>query len=255
MIFPPDEQVKAGIVARDAIALGRKLCGQSDSLDAAKLDAEIESFIRDNGCTPALKGYKPPFSERTYEHSICLSLNQEAVHGVPEGKTINCLDDIITLDLVVRCNDWHVDTARTFTRTTKAKEALFVLTAEVICLGAQKAILPNKPMAMYGISVEKAAETLGMSVIKEYCGHGIGRGIHELPQVVNYCNDYQHIFQVGRSYAVEPVLAQTKTYELNHEHEDGWTVRANTLVAHNEDTVFISSNGIVNLTGDKNERE
>jgi methionyl aminopeptidase len=249
MLSPPNEQCRAGEIVRGAITLGRLLC--REPIDGAVLDKEIETFIRDEGGVPALKGYNPPFSEREYEHTICLSLNNEVVHGVPARPVTP--DDIISIDLVVGYQDWFADSARTFTHSSDTKKVRLVNASQVIFVGAQAAILPNQPMSLFGASVEIASQYVGYAPIREYCGHGIGQGIHMEPQILNYSHNGSDLFQVGRSYAVEPVLASRKTYVVKHDHPDGWTVYANCLTSHNEDTVFVSSNGIINLTGDNNE--
>ena len=240
---PPDEQVQAGIIAGKAIALGRELC--KTEVDGRLLDNEIEQFIRDNGGSPALKGYKPPFDSKTYGHSICLSVNNEAVHGTPI-KIVTPVD-LVTIDLVVNYNGWFADTARTFSYSTDQEIKSAVIKSETIFAASLAAITPNRTISLFGATVELSSEMMGCSVVKEYCGHGIGQGIHMEPQIVNY-NDYSVVnFEIGRSYAVEPVLAMKSNYRLEH-LEDGWTVSTNCLSTHNEDTVFISNKGVVNLT-------
>lgn len=247
MIFPPDEQVQAGKIAANAIALGKGLCEKT--IDGVRLDREIEAYIRDNGGEPALKGYHPPFSSKPYAHAICLSLDNEAVHG-PPIKLVGP-SRLITIDLVVSYKGWHADTARTFTWSDDLEKKTFAGASMAIFSGALAAIIQGQPIDLYGATVDTVSSQAGMGVLKQYCGHGIGKRIHMEPQVRNYAGNDGERFEMGRAYAVEPILANEREFELI-EDSDGWTVSADCLTSHNEDTVFIGTDGIINLTGDNN---
>ncbi len=242
---PPDEQVRAGQIAGDAIRLGKELC--QGTIDAKRLDLEIESFIRDSGGEPALKGYHPSFAIKPYEWTTCIAIDNEAVHGVP-SKLIG-KDHIVTIDLVVRYKGWNADTARTFTNSDDTVKMAFVKKSDYLFDLAVSVIEPTVPLALFGECVETCAKMFRMGVIKEYCGHGIGKDIHASPQVLNYYTTATEVFQVGQAYAVEPVLSINPTYRLSHSSHDGFTVTANCLTSHNEDTLFIGRNGVINLTG------
>jgi methionyl aminopeptidase len=247
MLSPPNEQVRAGQIVRGAIALGRSLC--TKPIDGEVLDREIETFIRDEGGVPALKGYVPPFTDAEYKHTICLSLNEEAVHGVPVKQVSP--DDLISIDLVVGVGGWFADSARTFTYSQDINKVQMVLRSFLIFRASQAAIMPNQFMSLFGMSIDIAAKHVGYAPVEEYCGHGIGQVIHASPQILNYQNSKPDLFHVGRAYAVEPVMAERRDYKLAHDHPDGWTVRADCLTSHNEDTIFVCQNGIVNLTSEE----
>ena len=246
MKSPPDEQVRAGQIANGAIKLGMELV-QNGGIDGVHLDREIEAFIRDEGGEPALKGYRPQFSRTPYEYTICLAKDNDVVHGVPR-KLIG-RESLVTIDLVVRYEGWHADTARTFTFSSDPEKQAFARNSRLIFASALDAIAPLQPISMFGMMVEGAAGIQDYGVVREFCGHGIGKEIHSEPQVLNYQHASLHAFEPGRSYAVEPVLTLNRAYSLSHD-SDGWTVSADSLASHNEDTVFISDNGVVNLTGD-----
>lgn len=248
MYEPPEEQVIAGRIASGAVQLGKDLC--RGAIDGIRLDSMLETYIRDHGGVPALKGYQPRFSQVPYEHTICLSVDRQVVHGVP----IQLVgpEALITIDLVVSCDGWHADTARTFTWGSDPLKQRFATESSAIFQGALKAIGPNQPTALYGTTVEMSAEYMGLGVIREYCGHGIGTEIHTEPQIVNYNKGQVDTFEVGKSYAVEPVLAYNPSYQLEH-HEDGWTISTDCLASHNEDTVFIAKDRVINLTGENDE--
>ncbi|MEE8113306.1 MAG: methionyl aminopeptidase, partial [Nitrososphaerales archaeon] len=220
MESPADEQVRAGQIARGAIALARNMCEKR--LDGLSLDKEIEQYIRDEGGTPALKGYHPSFASKPYEWTICLGVDEDAVHGVP----IKVVEPnmLITVDLVVEFGGWYADTARTFTLTDDVDKHWFARNSWDIFKASLDAIMPEQSINLYGMAVQSAAHIYGYSVVNEYCGHGIGRAIHTLPQVCNSPVQTKDVFQVGQSYAVEPILAINSTYSLRHEPDDGFSV-------------------------------
>lgn len=244
---PPNEQVRAGQIARGAIELARGLCEKA--IDGVRLDRTIEEYIRDQGGEPALKGYHPSFATTPYRWTICLSLDEDVVHGVPV-KLVGP-SRLITVDLVVSYKGWHADTARTFTISDDLVKRKFAAYSTMIFESAIDMIMPGQSINLYSTVVENGAKLNGYSVINEYCGHGIGEQIHDSPQVLNTTHPKQGVFQVGQSYAVEPVLAIQDHYSLKHEPNDGFSVRADCLTSHNEDTVFVGPNGIVNLTGNE----
>ncbi len=249
MRSPPNEQVKAGKIANAAIRLAKELC--LGGIDGQQLDREIETFIRDAGATPALKGYHPSFSTKPYEWTICLSLDEGVVHGVP----LKPVDptQIITVDLVVECDGWHADTARTFTHSEDLLKRKFVTDSIVIFETAKKMVTPLGFINLFSAIVEAGVKLQNFGIITEYCGHGIGKEIHSSPQIHNSIDNGKNMFEVGQAYAVEPVLAIRPNYLLNHDHEDGFSVSADCLVSHNEDTLFIGSGGVINLTGNQYE--
>lgn len=247
MESPANEQVRAGEIARDAIDFARELC--SRGIEGLELDTQVEQFIRDSGGTPALKGYHPSFSKKPYEWTICLAVDEDVVHGVPFK--LVAPHNIITVDLVVGYEGWYADTARTFTFSTDKSKQQFVKNSTSIFNASLDMVMPQQLIDLYGMTVEEGAEMFGYSVVNEYCGHGIGKEIHAPPQVCNTQTRTREVFQVGKSYAVEPVLAIKPTYSLRHEPNDGFSVKADCLVSHNEDTIFVGRNGVVNLTSNQ----
>ncbi len=241
MNLPPTEQVEAGKIAYGAIELGKELCRQD--IHGLELNCQIEEYIKDMGGIPALKGYQPSFSSKPYQYAICLALDNDVVHGVPTK--IICPGRLITIDLVVEYEGWFADTARTFTYGLTRKR--FADISKLIFELSQDAIVPMQSIDLFGAVVQRMAQSSNFSVIKEYCGHGIGQSIHLPPQIVNYNTESSELFQVGKAYAVEPVLAINEWYTLS-EADDGWTVQADCFASHNEDTVFISRQGAINLT-------
>ncbi len=242
---PPDEQIVAGRVARNAIALGMCLCEKEVS--GTQLDKEIETYIKDNGCFPALKGYKPPFTERIYQHTICLALNNQAVHGVPKDVPIK-REDLVTIDLVVGHKGWYADTARTFTFSNNAVKKGMVTKIIAVHTNALGILTPNLKIKIYAEFCERVAtEICDVGIVREFCGHGIGQHIHDVPQVPSSFTQSEEIFVKGKAYAIEPIISLNKKYTLV-DGDDGWTVSADCLTAHMEDTIFVSDVGVFNLT-------
>ena len=241
---PPNEQVRAGEIARDAIDCAKELCQQP--IEGKQLDKEIEMFIRDSGGKPALKGYHPSFSVKPYEWTICLSLDQDVVHGIPLKPVYP--NDMITVDLVVEYEGWHADTARTFTYSDCQIKQRFIGISDVIFSFVMTCVTPHQDISFVGKAVEMCAKVRNYGIIREYCGHGIGQSIHSSPQIPNYFHPGKELFEVGKSYAVEPVIAINPNYSLSH-NDDGFTVSADCLVSHNEDTLFIGADKVINLTG------
>jgi len=247
MLSPPNEQVRAGQIARDSIKLAMSLC--RDDIDGLRLDKEIEQFIRDEGGKPALKGYHPHFADEPYKHTICLAVNQDVVHGIPHKPVLTT--DLVTVDLVVEYDGWFADTARTFTTSGDTQRKQFAHNSSAIFTSALDMVLPEQSINLFGMMVENAALMHGYGVIKEYCGHGIGQTIHSEPQVCNHPTIEKLTFQAGRSYAVEPLLSINPTYTLREYPKDGYSINSNCLVSHNEDTLFVGSDRVINLTGNE----
>jgi len=243
METPSTEQIIAGSLVRDAIKFGIELCKKP--ITGTQLDKQIEEFIKDNSGVPVLKGYKPPFTDKTYQHTICLSRNNEAVHGVPNE--LNVAEDLITIDLVVGYKGWHADSARTFTYSSDLAKKAMVEKIQAVHNNSLSVIFPNASLNYYADYCQRIAAICRVGIVKEFCGHGIGRGIHEDPQVPCVPTFSHETFEVGRAYAIEPVIAAKHNYQLN-EGDDGWVVRADCLTAHMEDTIFITSKGMINLT-------
>jgi methionyl aminopeptidase len=243
----PDEQVIAGRIVRDAILLGKNLC--QTEIAASRLDSEIEKYIRDMGGVPALKGYHPSFSDVPYPSTICLARDNDAVHGLPTG-VVNAQIQLVTIDLVVSYKGWHADSARTFTSSQDKNRRKILGIVSTIHKTSLEVVAPNGSVGDYGTICEYIADLNRIAMVRELCGHGIGKEIHESPNI-SYLRPRQgepaRIFEVGRAYALEPVIAQSPDYLLI-KLDDGWTLSANCLTAHMEDTVFISDQGIINLT-------
>lgn len=208
------------------------------------LDQAAEEFIRSEGLIPSFKGYLG------YQHTLCTSINQEVVHGIPSKDRILEDGDIIGVDCGAIFEGYHGDSARTFAVGTVSPEAEKLM--EVTRVSLEKGIeqmVPTNRLYDIGAAIQKHIESNKLAVVKEYVGHGIGTSLHEDPQVPNYGVAGTGMrLKSGMVFAVEPMvnLGTAETYLL----EDGWTVvtKDGQYSAHFEDTIAITENGPLILT-------
>ncbi len=181
------------------------------------LDRIAEGFIRSQGAEPAFKGY------HGYPASICASVNEEVVHGIPGDKLLQD-GDIVGVDVGVKLEGYFSDAARTFAigRIDKESQRLIDVTREALNQGIAQAVEGNR-LSDISHAVQQYAEKHGFGVVRKYTGHGIGRALHEEPQVPNFGKPNQGPRLVeGMALAIEPML-NAGTYDVE-ELADGWTV-------------------------------
>ncbi len=202
------------------------------------LDAEIERIIVAHGAKPAFKGYQG------YPASTCISVNDEVVHGIPDERVFED-GDVVGLDIGVVKDGYYADEARTFPVGKIDKEARKLLdtTRAALEKGIEKA-RPGNRLSDISNAVEIRARADGFSVVKSLVGHGIGRSMHEDPQVPNFgAPGHGPELQEGLVIAIEPMVnvGTSDVFTL----EDGWTIVTadHRLSAHFEDTVAITQNG------------
>ena len=213
-----------------------------------EMDAVAEEVIRKHGAIPSFKGYKPTPS-KPFPATICFSFNEEIVHGIPGNRKIKS-GDIVSVDFGAIVEGFHGDSAFTIAVGEVSEETERLISATKIAL--EKGISEAKEGArLTDIShaVQSYAESEGFSVVREYVGHGIGRSLHEEPQVPNYGKPGRGPkLKVGMTLAIEPMLNvgtwQTKALD------DGWTVVTadGELSAHYEHTIAVTENGPEILT-------
>ena len=214
----------------------------------AELDRFAERRCRELGATPAFKGY------RGFPACFCISVNDEVVHGIPSAKKVLEDGDIVGVDFGVVVDGWYGDSARTFLVGEASQEAkqLIEVTEKSLYLGIEQCREGNR-VSDIGYAVQKYVEGFGYGVVREFVGHGIGRALHEDPQVPNYGPKGKGIpLKVGMVLAIEPMInaggPEVKVLS------DGWTAvtRDHSLSAHFEHTVAITPNGpdILTRSGD-----
>lgn len=242
----PDEVAKmrvAGSIVAETI--DRVLTAVEPGVSTADLDVVAETFIRDRKATPSFKGY------RGFPASICASLNEEVVHGIPSPKRILKEGDVLSLDFGAIWDGYHADSAVTvFVGEPPSAEAekLVLVTEEALEAGISQ-IRPGRRLSDISHAVQQVVEGAGFSVVREYVGHGVGRSLHEDPQIPNYgLPGRGPELRPGLVVAVEPMvtMGDWKTRVL----ADDWTVVTadGSLAAHFEHTIYVTEDGREVLT-------
>jgi methionyl aminopeptidase len=217
-------------------------------ITTGELDRIAEDYIRSVGAIPSFKGYKAggniPFSG-----TICASVNEEIVHGIP-GSRVLLEGDILSVDFGAILQGFHGDSAFTMGVGEISEEALrlIVVTRESLKRGIAQ-VKAGGRIGDISHAVQTYAESQGFGVVRQYVGHGIGRALHEEPQVPNYGEAGRGpLLKKGMTIAIEPMLnvGGWETEQL----KDGWTVVTadRSLSAHFEDTVAITPKGAEVLT-------
>lgn len=231
----------AGKVVADTLAMIEKVI--KPEITTAEIDRLAEEFIRSQGAIPSFKGYGG------FPASICTSINDVVIHGIPKNTMLK-EGDIISVDCGAILNGYHGDAARTFPVGNISKEAqhLIDVTKQSFFKGIEKAIIGNR-LTDISAAVQKHAESHGYSVVRDFVGHGIGKSMHEDPQVPNYGVAGKGPKLVhGVVLAIEPMI-NMGTHKVRV-MPDGWTVVTadGKLSAHYENTIAITNNGVEILT-------
>lgn len=212
-------------------------------ITTGELDKLAEEFIRDHEGIPTFKGYQG------YPGSACISVNEEVVHGIP-GKRVIKEGDIVSIDCGVTWHEYVSDSARTIVvgEIPANVQKLVDVTKECLYLGISKAV-PGNFISDIGIAVQKHAEANGFGVVTDLVGHGVGKSMHEPPQVPNYWTGFRGSrIKPGLVIAIEPMI------NLGHPGvkmlRDGWTIITtdHKPSAHFEHTIAVTENGPLILT-------
>ena len=210
-----------------------------------EINSEIEKVITNHGARPSFKNYNG------FPAASCISPNCIVVHGIPSKKVILNEGDIVSVDVGAFLNGYHADAARTFGVGEISLEArkLIDVTKECFMRGAAQAVAGNR-IGDIGFAVQSFAEENGYGVVRELVGHGVGKNLHEEPDVPNFGNKGRgRRLANGMVIAIEPMI-NAGTKSVDFDQEDGWTVRTRdrALSAHYENTVAITPDGPLFLT-------
>ena len=226
---------EALLVARESVRAG---------MSTKELDTIIRNHIEKCGAKPSFLGY------HGFPGSACISINDEVIHGIPSEKKILREGDLVKVDVGAFYHGFHGDSARTIAVGKVSDEAqrLIDVTRESFFAGVEAFKVGNR-MGDIGSAIQGVVEGAGFSVVKRYIGHGIGRDVHEDPEVPNFGTAGRGTrLALGMALAIEPMVnvGCPDVYEL----ADGWTVKTSdkTLSAHYENTVVLTSNGLVITT-------
>ncbi len=217
-----------------------------------QLDTIAEKFITGRGAIPSFKGYPGPPGCRPFPGSICVSLNQEVVHGVPTDVPLKD-GDVLSIDMGAILNGWHSDMARTVCVGTCKEEIsrLIETTKQSFYAGMNAALIGNRINDM-SAAIEKVITNDGMGVVKDLVGHGIGRHMHEEPEIPNFAfkrrGPNPRILE-GMVFAIEPMVSLGSGKVVWPDSKD-WPVltKDKTIAAHYENTVAVTKNGPEILT-------
>lgn len=219
-------------------------------ISTGELDKLCHDYMVDvQGCIPAPLNYAPA-GHKPYPKSICTSINHQVCHGVPDDKKILKKGDIVNLDITTIKDGWHGDTSRMFHLGEPSIQAkrLCEITFECMWVGIA-AVKPGIMLDSIGNAIQKHADKNGYSVVREFCGHGIGRKFHEEPQVVHYARANTGIrLEPGMVFTIEPMINAGKAAIT--ELSDGWTIvtKDRSLSAQWEHMIAVTETGYDVLT-------
>ncbi|MBR2453303.1 MAG: type I methionyl aminopeptidase [Clostridia bacterium] len=225
----------AGKVTGETLKLLEKLV--KPGISTLELDRAAEKFIRDNGCIPSFKGYGG------FPGSVCISVNDEVIHGIPSKRVLKD-GDIVSFDVGACFKGYHGDAARTVGVGEISKEAqrLIDVTRKSFFEGIKFA-KEGYRISDVSAEIQRVAEENGFSVLREYCGHGIGHQLHEDPEIPNYFDPRHRGVRLrpGMCLAIEPMVNQGSREIFVG--DDDWTVYTadGKLSAHYENTVLITN--------------
>lgn len=219
-------------------------------ITTAELDCLCQNYIvNEQKAISACLGYNG------FPNSVCISVNEVVCHGIPKNTKFLKNGDIVNIDVSIIKNGYHSDTSKMFIvgKSTILGKRLCKVAKNSLYL-AISIIKPGIRLNTIGNVIQKYVEKENFSVVKKYCGHGIGKNFHENPQILHYANNDQRIIlKTGMTFTIEPMI------NVGHHNvslmKDGWTVKTkdNSLSAQYEHTVAVTENGFEVLTLRKNE--
>lgn len=204
-----------------------------------KLDSIVDQYLQKHKLVSSSKGYLG------YKHASCISLNDEVVHGVPSAQKLVCEGDLVKIDVCASYQGYCADMARCyFVGTTSQDVNRFVTIAQSALNKGIEQAAPGKRITDISAAIQKEVEQHNYGVVREFAGHGIGKKMHEDPEILNYgkpgCGP---VIRSGMAFAIEPMITMGD-YRV-YVTRDGWTVKTmdKSMAAHVEDTVIVTDHG------------
>ncbi len=251
-IKTPEELDKMRVAGKLAAQVLEMIAPQVEvGITTGKLDQICHDYIVNN-----LDAIPAPLNYNGFPKSICTSINEVVCHGIPSDKKVLKSGDIVNIDITVIKDGYHGDTSMMFClgKTASHSERLVQITQECLYKGID-VVKPGATLGDIGAVIQQYAEKNYYSVVREYCGHGIGAIFHEEPQVLHYGKKGGGMtLKEGMTFTIEPMLnAGRRHVKLNK--KDGWTVttRDGRLSAQWEHTLAVTANGVEVLTARSNE--
>lgn len=209
-----------------------------------ELDGWIEMQLRKQELVSQSKGYKG------YGHSSCISINDEVVHGIPDKNKIIKEGDLVKVDICAAWKGYCADAARCYFvgKPTSEQQRFVEVAQNALNKGIEKA-KPGNRLSDISASIQQEVEKHGYGVVRDFAGHGIGKTMHEDPEILNFGKPGNGpVLRPGMAFALEPMITMGN-YEV-YVDQDGWTVKTKdkSLAAHVEDTIIITNDGASVLT-------
>lgn len=246
IILKSDEEIRmmrdAGRIAAIARAVGGEHC--KEGVTTAQLDAVIRKTIQSHGAIPSF------LNLYGFPASACISVNEEVIHGIPSDRVLKN-GDIVKIDVGALYKGYHGDCAATFAvgEITEEAKQLIEVTRQSFFEGIKAAECEGARLGDIGCAVQSYVESFGYSVVREYVGHGVGKKLHEDPEVPNFGRAGRGIrLCSGMTLAIEPMI-NAGTHAV-HTLSNQWTVVTNDrrLSSHYENTVALTDHGVLILT-------
>ncbi|MBI4086345.1 MAG: type I methionyl aminopeptidase [Candidatus Liptonbacteria bacterium] len=212
-------------------------------IGTAFFDTRSFALIKKAGCEPAFLNYRPTGAKKAYPATICVSINDVVVHGVPSKRVIED-GDIVSLDLGLKYKGWYVDAAVSVGagKLDTKKYKLIAAAKNALELGIGQA-MPGKTLGDIGCAIEKFVKQERFSIVEGLTGHGIGRELHEEPAVFNFGKPGKgEPLKVGMVIAIEPMISAGGA-KIRQLQDDSYAIADGSLAAHFEHTIAITENG------------
>lgn len=215
-----------------------------EGISTGELDRFIENELALRNLVSGSKGYKG------FAHVSCISINDEVVHGIPNFSRNVCAGDLVKIDVSAAFNGYFVDMARSIGvgRLPENKGRLAKVAYDALECGIKQAVVGNR-LSDISAAIQAEVERQGFAVVRDFAGHGIGRSMHEDPEIVNYGKPGRGpVLVAGMAFALEPMITEG-SYRV-YVADDGWTAKTvdGSCAAHVEDTVIVTQQGPMVVT-------
>ncbi|MDP2930092.1 MAG: type I methionyl aminopeptidase [bacterium] len=214
-----------------------------------ELETLAERLVLESGGKPSFKGYQGDDLDKPYPACLCISVNKELVHAVPLERVLKA-GDIVSLDIGMQRGGFHTDMARTFAvgKITSTAKKLMAVTKKALEIGV-KQIKPGNRIGDISFAIQQYVEKNNLNVVRELCGHGIGRELHEDPQIMNFGEKGKgEILKEGMVICIEPMVTIGHWRLKQSADGFGYETKDGSLSCHFEDTIVVTKRGHSTLT-------
>ena len=232
-----------------ASIIDRVVTAANPGVKTINLDQIAEELITVAGYTPSFKNYRENPKDKPYPASLCVSINDEIVHGIPSQYVIK-KGDVVSLDLGLYYKGYHLDMARTINigNSNKREVLLVDATFRALMAGIEE-VRPGKHFGDIGYAIKKTGDDCGFAVVRELCGHGIGHHLHEEPQILNYGRRYSgEEIKEGMVFCIEPMLTMGHSQIKRSKDGFAFVTADGSTAAHFEHTIAVTKQGYRILT-------